>query len=80
VAVADPELHMGDLRTHLMAINPGEISQFDRNGQWAGPYVALEFACKSCHSEEGSGPVLDDERLIEVATDYHARELTGSEN
>jgi hypothetical protein len=80
VAVADPELRTGDLRSHLMAINPGEIAQFDRNGEWAGPYLALEFACKSCHSEDGSGPVLDDERLIEVATGYHDRELTGSEN
>jgi hypothetical protein len=80
VAAAEPELFRGDMRTHLMAINPGEIAQFNSNGEWVGPYITLEFACKGCHNEAGSGPALDDERLIEVATGYHDRELTGSEN
>jgi hypothetical protein len=80
VAVSDPEQFSGDMRSHLMAIHPGEIEQFNNRGEWAGAYLALDFACKGCHNELGSGPVLDDERLIEVATGYHDRELVGSEN
>jgi hypothetical protein len=80
VAVADPAAFSGDMRTHLMAINPAAIAQFGQNGEWAGPYLALEFACKGCHHEDGRGPALEDARLIEVATGYHDRELAGSEN
>jgi hypothetical protein len=80
VAVSDPARYTADMRTHLMAINPLEVEQFTNNGEWAGPYLALDFACKGCHHEDGRGPVLEDARLVEVATDYHRRDLTGSEN
>jgi len=46
----------------------------------AQPYVAVEFACKGCHSELGRAPVLEDARLVEVATGFHDRALAGSEN
>ena len=80
VATSDPAQFSADMRTHLMAINPAEVAQFTNDGEWAGPYLALDFACKGCHNDDGRGPVLDDERLIAVATDYHSRELTGSAN
>lgn len=80
VATSDPAQFSADMRTHLMAINPAEVAQFTNDGEWAGPYLALDFACKGCHNDDGRGPVLDDERLVAVATDYHSRELAGSEN
>ncbi|MCB0038655.1 MAG: hypothetical protein KDE23_03185, partial [Caldilinea sp.] len=55
-------------------------SQFNKDGSGASPYVAVEFACKGCHSELGRAPVLEDARLIEVATGFHDRDLAGSEN
>lgn len=79
-AVADPARFSGDLRTHLMAINPHATAQFDKSGAAALPYLALDFACKGCHNEQGRAPVLPDERLTEVATGFHERQLAGSEN
>ena len=79
-ALADPEQYSGDLRSHLFAINPNGNSQFNKDGTLAEPYVVVDFACKGCHSETGRGPVLEDERLIEVATGFHDRDLVGSEN
>lgn len=79
-AVADPARFSGDVRTHMFAINPHAKSQFNRDGTQAEPYVTVDFACKSCHSEAGRAPVLEDARLQEVATDFHDRALAGSEN
>jgi hypothetical protein len=42
--------------------------------------VGLDFACKSCHHEDGRGPVLEDEELQSVATGYHDRDQAGSLN
>ncbi len=77
-AVADPARHTGDMRTHLMAINPLATSQFDKEGKFAQPYISLEFACKGCHYEGGLGGVVPDEQLIETATGYHNRDQSGS--
>jgi formate-dependent nitrite reductase cytochrome c552 subunit len=79
-AAADPARFSGDVRTHLFGVNTQARSQFNRDGTLAEPYVAVEFSCKGCHSEAGRAPVLDDERLIEVATGFHDRALAGSEN
>ncbi len=79
-AVASAERFSGDMRTHIFAINPNAKSQFNKDGSASEPYVAVEFACKGCHSELGRAPVLDDARLIEVATGFHDRDLAGSEN
>jgi hypothetical protein len=75
-AVGDPEQYTADVHTHLFAINPLAISQFDDD--ISQPYLSLEFACKGCHNEDGSGGRVSDERLIEVATGYHDRDLAGS--
>jgi len=79
-AVADPERTSGDMRVHLMAINPQATAQFDAKGEFAGPYLALDFACNGCHYADGRGPELTDEELTRVATGYHDRDLVGSEN
>ncbi len=79
-AVGDAARFSGDVRTHLMAINPLAPSQFDKSGNFAQPYLALDFACKGCHNEQGRAPVLTDDRLQEVATDFHDRAQTGSLN
>jgi nitrate reductase cytochrome c-type subunit len=79
-AVGDPARFTGDLRTHLMAINPQATSQFSKDGETAMPYLALDFACKGCHNEASRAPVLPDERLVEVATGFHDRALVGTEN
>ena len=77
-ALGDPERFTGDIRTHLMAINPLSPSQFNEEGNFSNPYLSLDFACRSCHYEDGDGGDLSDEELIELAIDYHNRELSGS--
>ncbi len=77
-ALGDPERFSGDLRTHLMAINPRAITQFNEEGTASQPYLGLDFACRGCHHEGGKGGVFSDEELIEVAVDYHESELSGS--
>ncbi len=79
-AVADPAQHMGDMRTHLTVINPAAISQFNDDGTESMPYIALDFACRGCHTDEGRGGALPDEQLIEAATGYHDRDQAGSLN
>lgn len=79
-AVADPARFSGDVRTHMFAINPFAKSQFNKDGTQAEPDITVAFACKSCHSEAGRAPVLEDARLVEVATGFHDRAQAGSEN
>jgi hypothetical protein len=80
VAVGNPARHTADMRTHSMAINPAALTTVAKNGQFSQPFLGIDFACKGCHSEEGRGPVLDDERLQSVATGYHDRDQAGAEN
>ena len=70
-AVGDPERFTGDLRTHLMLINPEQIGQFTEDGAFALSELSLDFACRGCHIDDGLAPPLTDEELIAVAVDYH---------
>lgn len=79
-AAADPKINTGDMRVHLMTINPAALNQFDKNGKLVRPYLALDYTCKTCHSESGRAPVLSDDRLQQVAAGFHDRALVGSEN
>lgn len=79
-AVADPARFTADVRTHLMAINPNGTAQFDKKSGNSMPYLIVDSVCKGCHNEDGRGPVLEDERLVEVATGFHDRDKAGSEN
>jgi hypothetical protein len=79
-ALGDPERYTGDLRTHLMAINPLSTSQFDEEGKFSQPYLSLDFACKGCHYDGGPAAVLSDQELQDMAVGYHDRDLAGSMN
>ena len=79
-ALADPEQFSADMHTHLMAINPMETSQFDKDGAFSEPYLTLDFACRSCHNEDGRADNLSDEELQEAAIGFHDREEAGSLN
>lgn len=79
-AAADPEHFSGDLRSHLMTINPQALTQTDEDGAFTAPYLGLDFACKSCHYEGGRGDFIEDDALVAAATGYHERELSGSLN
>jgi hypothetical protein len=71
-AWGDPAKFMGDIRTHIMAIDVTATSQFTADGKVAQSQIALDFACKGCHTP-GTGAEIPDEQLIEMATNYHAR-------
>lgn len=71
-AWGDAARFTGDIRTHMMAIDPTQVGQFSEDGKTAKSQIALDFACKSCHVP-GSVWALPDETLIEVATGYHNR-------
>ncbi len=79
-AVGDADRYTGDLRTHLMAINPFETAQFDEEGKTSQPYLALDFACKGCHHEGGPASAETDEALMEFALGHHDRDMAGSGN
>ena len=80
VAAANPEKMAGDMRVHTMMINPTEVHQFDSKGNLVGPGLALDFTCRSCHSDTGRAPAFEDEKLMELATGFHDPALKGSEN
>jgi hypothetical protein len=70
-AVGDPERFTGDIRTHLMAIEPTQVGQFSEDGTVALSQLSLDFACRSCHNPDGFAGEASDEVLIEAATGYH---------
>ncbi len=78
-ADAVPEHFTGDMRSHLMVINSQVLTQTN-DGVFDAPYLALDFACKSCHYEGGRGGLIEDEALVAAATGYHDRDLSGSLN
>ena len=70
-AVGDAEKFTGDIRTHLMAIDPDQVGQFSEDGSEALSQISLDFACRHCHVEGGSASEKTDDELIERATGYH---------
>jgi hypothetical protein len=66
-----PERFTGDIRTHVMAIDPTQISQFSEDGTEALSQIGLDFACRQCHIPD-TAIALDDETLINAAMDYHS--------
>jgi hypothetical protein len=63
-----------------MMINPTEVHQFDSKGKLVGPGLALDFTCRSCHSDTGRAPAFEDDKLMELAAGFHDPALKGSEN
>lgn len=72
-AVGNAAKFTGDLRTHLMAIDPTQIGQFTEDGKYALSQLGLNFSCRSCHVEGGTASILSDEQLMQEAYNYHAR-------
>jgi hypothetical protein len=72
-AVGNKDLFTGDIRTHMMGIDPEQIGQFSENGKSALSQIGLNFACRNCHNKDGIASVKTDAQLIKAATDYHAR-------
>lgn len=70
-AEAVPEMHMGDVRTHMVSIDPTLISQFSEDGTTVNPQIGLDFACRGCHNPQGNAPVKTDEELMAAASGYH---------
>lgn len=73
-AWGDSAKFTGDIRTHLMAIDPQQIEQFSDDGTTSLSQIGLNFACRSCHIEGGRASVKTDEALIEKAVGYHTVE------
>lgn len=70
-----PDEFTGDVSTHVVAIDAGQIEQLvlTEEGEPADihPQIALNFSCRQCHNENGLGRPKSDEELLEVARDYH---------
>lgn len=71
-AWASPEKFSGDMRTHLMGIDPLQIGQFSEDGTSSLSQVGLNFACRHCHGAGLAFPKTDEE-LIQGALGYHDR-------
>ncbi len=69
VAAGDAEIFTGDMRTHMMSINPTQVEQFSEEGNQILPEIGLNYACRHCHGVTASEKT--DEELIEKAVDYH---------
>lgn len=73
-AWGNPDTFTGDVRTHLMAIDPEQIGQFytvkegDVEKTYSLSQLGLDFACRHCHNGNFA---LTDEQLIERAKGYH---------
>ena len=72
-AVGNAAEFTGDIRTHLMGIDPDQIGQFSEDGNTALSQLGLNFSCRSCHVSGGSASILTDAQLTERAYGYHDR-------
>ena len=70
-AVGNAEAFTGDIRSHMMAIDPAAVSQFSEDGSEAISQVSLDFACRHCHNPDGEALDRTNEELIINAIDYH---------
>jgi predicted CXXCH cytochrome family protein len=64
--VANPQGFTGDMRTHVVAIDPYALSQFNEDGSLATGQISLDYACRRCH-----GTTKTYEQLFSVANGYH---------
>lgn len=78
-AWGDPAKFTGDIRTHLMAIDPTQVEQFytvkDADGNektYSISQIGLNYACRHCHGA-GLASAKTDAELIEAASGYHDR-------
>jgi len=75
-ATGNAEMFTGDIRTHLMAIDPDLIEQFIElpdGSVVSASQISLNFACRHCHVEGGQATPKTDDELRARATGYHSR-------
>lgn len=70
-AWGDAAKFQGDIRTHLMAIDPTQIGQFSEDGSVALSQIGLDYACRHCHLPDTS-LARSDEVLMDAAANYHS--------
>jgi hypothetical protein len=70
-AWGQPEEFTADIRTHLVAIDPNQIGQFNEEGTAALAQIGLNYACRSCHTQGSFATPKTDEELIERAARIH---------
>ena len=73
-AVGDEASFHGDMRSHVVAIDPYRVSQFEEteDGRVVWPQLSLDFSCRSCHNpNDGFGLPKTDEELLQTAINYH---------
>jgi predicted CXXCH cytochrome family protein len=68
---ANPRAYTGDLPTHVVAIDPRNVSQFNEDGSLASGQISLEYACRHCHGSSKS-----DAELLAAASGYHDIQAT----
>ncbi len=72
-AVGNAEMFTGDIRAHIMAIDPLQVGQFSEDGTVSLSQISLDFACRHCHVDGGLASVKTDEELLGAAFGYHER-------
>ncbi len=70
-AWGDAAKFTGDIRTHLMAIDPDSLTSLSADGKTANSQIGLDFACKHCHVQGGKASAKSDEQLKALARNYH---------
>ena len=63
---ANPKGFTGDMHTHVVAIDPQLMSQFNEDGSLASGQISLDYACRRCH-----GMTKSDQDLLTAASGYH---------
>jgi predicted CXXCH cytochrome family protein len=64
---ANAQGFMGDMATHVVAIDPRLTSQFNADGSLASGQISLDYACRHCH-----GSTKSEAELQVAAGGYHA--------
>jgi len=72
-AWGDAKRFTGDIRTHMMGIDPDQVGQFTEDGKYALSQIGLNFACRHCHVEGGRALPKTDDELKARAKGYHDR-------
>ncbi len=65
-ASANAKGFTGDLPTHVVAIDPRLVNQFNSDGSLASGQISLDYACRHCH-----GTTKSDAELLSAASGYH---------
>jgi predicted CXXCH cytochrome family protein len=74
-ATGIPEQFAGDIRSHVVAIDPNQIEQVEEVEDGEAlmyPLISLNVACRQCHNPDGLGRPKTDEQLLDTARNYHS--------